>query len=252
MTLDRPNHPEQIAALKAIGQIVAMVLKTMGEAIEPGITTKELDQLGARLLSEAGAQSAPQLMYQFPGATCISINHKVAHGIPGAYRLQPGDLVNIDVSAEKDGYFGDTGSSFIVPPASPERQFLCKAGRFILKKAIEQVRHGRPLNIIGKTIEKEATKRGLTVIRNLGSHGVGSSLHEEPRFIPSFSDPSDHRMLTEGMVITIEPFISTGAESVEQHADGWTLYTAPGFDTVQYEHSLIVTRGKPIVLTQVA
>lgn len=238
------------AALKAIGAIVADALKTMGAAIRPGMTTAELDAIGEEVLLSRGARSAPQLCYNFPGATCISVNNQVAHGIPGAYVLKAGDLVNIDVSAEKDGFFGDNGSSFAVGEVSPERQRLLREGRKVLNKAIAQVKHGQPLNIIGKTLEKEARKRGYTLIRNLGSHGVGRSLHEEPSFIAPYNDPAEHRMLREGMVITIEPFLSTGATQVLQDADGWTLYTPKNFDTVQFEHSMIVTKGKPVILTQ--
>lgn len=241
---------QDLVALREIGQIVAQVLKQMGQALEPGMTTLELDQLGERLLTEAGARSAPRLMYKFPGATCISVNHKVAHGIPGDNVLQAGDLVNIDVSAEKNGYFGDNGSSFNVPPAQPQRERLCRDGQVILKRALAQARHGRPLNLIGKTIESEARSRGYTVIRNLGGHGVGRTLHEEPSFISPYFDPADKRMLKEGMVVAIEPFISTGANAVEQDKDGWTLYTDPKYDTVQFEHSIVIQRGRPIILTK--
>lgn len=240
------------AALQAVGAIVAEALKTMGESLQAGMTTAELDAIGAEILNSRGARSAPQLCYDFPGATCISVNHKVAHGIPGSDVLKEGDLVNIDVSAEKDGFFGDTGASFCVGKASPERQRLCREGRKVLNKAIAQVRHGKPLNIIGKTLEREARKRGYTLVRNLGSHGVGRSLHEEPSFIAPYNDPNDHRMLVEGMVITIEPFLSTGATEVAQAQDGWTLFTPRHFDTVQFEHSMIVTRGKALILTQAA
>ncbi len=240
---------EERAALQAIGAIVAEALQTMGEALRPVLRTAALDAIGAEVLRSHGARSAPQLCYGFPGATCISVNHRVAHGIPGKTVLRSGDLVNIDVSAEKDGFFGDTGASFCVGAASPRREKLCRDGRKVLAKAIAAVRHGRPLNIIGQTLEREARKRGYTLVQNLGSHGVGRSLHEEPGFIAPFHDPDDRRQLVEGMVITIEPFLSTGATLVKQARDGWTLYTEPEYDTVQFEHSLVVTRGQPLILT---
>jgi methionyl aminopeptidase len=145
------------------------------------MTTRELDQLGREMLEAQGARSAPELSYQFPGATCISVNHEVAHGIPGATRLQVGDLVNIDVSAEKEGFFADTGASFVVPPGSPERLKLCHAGQEILKRTLAGVKAGLPLNSIGRRLQKEAHQRGYTLIQNLGSHGVGQALHEAPR-----------------------------------------------------------------------
>ncbi|MBF2053305.1 MAG: type I methionyl aminopeptidase [Candidatus Sericytochromatia bacterium] len=238
--------------LQAIGRIVADVLQRMGASLQPGMTTAELDQLGQQWLSEAGARSAPKLAYNFPGATCISVNEAVAHGIPGALKLQPGDLVNIDVSAEKNGFFADTGASFCVTPVSPARQRLCQAGQEILAAAIQVARAGLPLNGIGKVIQAEARARGYSVIRNLGSHGVGRALHEDPEFIAPYDNRKDRRKLRAGTVITIEPFISTGAESVYEAKDGWTLCTAKRFDTVQYEHSLIITETEPLILTQLS
>lgn len=240
----------ELKRLQEIGQIVARVLKAMGQALTPGMTTRELDQLGRQGLEAEGARSAPELTYGFPGATCISVNHQVAHGIPSETRLQPGDLVNIDVSAEKAGFFADTGASFVVPPAAPARLRLCREGQTILKRTLAGVRAGLPLNSIGHRLHKEAQQRGLTLIQNLGSHGVGKALHEAPEFIAPYPDPKDKRMLKAGMVITIEPFVSNGAKAVFQLKDGWTLATQPGFDTVQYEHTLVVTRGKPLILTQ--
>ena len=183
------------------------------------------------------------------GATCISINHAVAHGIPDDTRIQPGDMVNIDVSAEREGVFADTGASFIVPPVRPEQEHLCQTTRKALNRAVQAVRTGQKLNAIGRAIEQTANHHGYTVIRNLGSHGVGHSLHEEPGFIPGFYDPRDKRMMQEGMVFTIEPFLSTGAEHADDHDDGWTLITEPGILTAQYEHTLVVTKRGPIVVT---
>ncbi|MGV3526854.1 MAG: type I methionyl aminopeptidase [Candidatus Sericytochromatia bacterium] len=243
------NTPEDLEHLRVIGRIVADVLQRMGDALEPGMRTSELDALGSQWLTEAGARSAPALSYGFPGATCISVNHEVAHGLPGARQLQAGDLVNIDVSAEKNGYFADTGASFCVPPAQPARAQLCQTGYAVLMRAIDEVRAGRPINGIGKRLQAEVKRRGLTLIENLGSHGVGRALHEAPEFIAPYFDRRDKRVLEAGMVITLEPFVSNGAKAVHELNDGWTLATRPGFDTVQYEHTLVVTTGKPLILT---
>lgn len=236
-------------ALQEIGQIVADVLQRMGKAIAPGMTTGELDALGSRWLTEAGARSAPQVMYKFPGATCISINHEVAHGIPGDKVIQAGDLVNIDVSAEKNGFFGDTGTSFCVGDPTPVQQRLLQAGRDILALAMQVATAEAKINEIGRVISETARERGYTFIRNLGSHGVGRSLHEAPKFIAPYYDRKDKRRLKKGMVITIEPFISTGAQQVSEAEDGWTLFTAPRFQTVQFEHSMIITEAQPLILT---
>lgn len=240
---------EELEGLKAIGRIVAQVLSAMGAAIEPGMTTAELDALGRALLDKEGARSAPELAYDFPGATCISINEEIAHGIPGARVIRAGDLVNIDVSAEKDGFFGDTGASFAVPPVRTQIENLCRDGRKAMWEGIRAVRPGAPLNAIGERIESFAEKRGYSLIRNLASHGVGRSLHEEPEAISTWRDPADRRRMHEGQVFTIEPFLSLGGDVAAEAGDGWTLLADPSAPTVQYEHSLVVTKNGPVILT---
>jgi len=241
-----------LIALRKIGKIVAQCLQYMGSKLEPGITTRELDQLGHVFLEKHGARSAPKLVYNFPGTTCISVNEEAAHGIPGARVFAAGDLVNIDVSAELDGYFADTGGSFIIPPESEIKRNLCLATKRALEMALRSTTAGQPLNNIGKAIEKEAHRSKLTIIENLGSHGVGRALHEEPGFIPAYYDRKDKRVMKENQVITIEPFLSTGATKVFETGDGWTLATAKRFLTAQYEHTLVITKGKPLIMTLLA
>lgn len=243
------TNADELERLKAIGRIVARVLEAMGKAIEPGMTTAELDRLGDELLAKAGARSAPRTDYDFPGATCISINEEVAHGIPGPRPICAGDLVNIDVSAEKDGFYGDTGASFAVAPVDPAVKALCRDGRRAMWAGIRAVRTGRPLNEIGKRIEEFSSKKGYTLIRNLASHGVGRSLHEEPKEIATWYDQDDRRVMEEGSVFTIEPFLSTRSEWVDTGDDGWTLTMLDGGRAVQYEHTVVATRNGPIVLT---
>lgn len=246
MSIETEND---LIALRKIGKIVAQCLQYMGSKLEPGITTRELDALGEAFLESHGARSAPKLTYNFPGTTCISVNEEAAHGIPGARILAAGDLVNIDVSAELGGYFADTGGSFIIPPESSVKRNLCLATKRALDMAVRSAHAGQPLNIIGKAIEKEALRNNLSVIENLGSHGVGRALHEEPGFIPGYYDPKDKRILKENQVITIEPFLSTGATEVFEGGDGWTLLTSKRFFTAQYEHTLVITKGKPLIMT---
>jgi len=241
---------EQLECLRRVGAIVAAVCRLMGSRLEPGMTTRELDDIGRAALEHDGCRPAPSLVYDFPGATCISMNHAVAHGVPDETRIAPGDMVNIDVSAERDGIFADTGASFVVPPALPAQERLCRSTRKALNRAIQTVRPGRRLNLIGHAIERTAREDGYTIIRNLGSHGVGHSLHDEmPGFIPSYYERHDRRLMTEGLVFTIEPFLSTGAELAEEQADGWTLATASGIMTAQYEHTLVVGKRGAIVVT---
>lgn len=246
MTIDSQND---IDALMRIGRIVSQVLQKMLDSLEPGMTTAELDAIGQRLLDSYGARSAPRIAYNFPGATCISINEEAAHGIPGDRRIQPGDMVNVDVSAELDGYFADTGGTRVVPPSNAIKSRLCRATMTALKEAMKQARHGNPINHIGKAVQKVAKTHRFKIIRNLAGHGVGRSLHEEPGSIVGYYDPRDRRILHEGMVITIEPFLSTKSSHANQADDGWTLLGAPGNLSAQYEHTMIITRGSPIVVT---
>lgn len=247
------DSEQDLICLRKIGAIVADCLLHMASRLASGITTRELDEVGRIYLESHGARSAPVLTYNFPGTTCISVNEEAAHGIPGAKILRAGDLVNIDVSAELGGYFADTGGSFVVEaPDSRESQIkrdLCLATQRALSLAIKEARAGRKLNLIGRAIEKEARRSKLTVIENLGSHGVGRALHEEPGFIPSFYDPKDERILLENQVITIEPFLSTGAREVFDTGDGWTLATSKKYLTAQYEHTLVITKGMPLIMT---
>ncbi len=243
------NTEKDLESLRKIGKIVARCLQHMHSKLEPGITTGELDAIGGRFLEFHGARSAPKLTYNFPGFTCISVNEEAAHGIPGSKILQAGDLVNIDVSAELDGYFADTGGSAIIPPHSNLYLRLCAAAKKALENAMIEARAGARINRIGHAIETEARRNGLTVIENLGSHGVGRALHEEPGFIAGYYDKRDTRILKENQVITIEPFISSGAHEVFENGDGWTLITKPGTYTAQYEHTMVITRGKPLIMT---
>lgn len=240
---------KDLEGLRKSGRVVARCLQLMQSKLEPGMTTAELDEIGGRFLALNGARSAPKLTYNFPGHTCISVNEEAAHGIPGPRVLRAGDLVNIDVSAELDGYFADTGGSAIIPPESKLHLKICAAAKQALESAMLEARAGAPLNRIGYAIEREAKRNGFTVIENLGSHGVGRALHEEPAFIAGFYDKRDRRVLRENQVITIEPFISSGGREVFDTGDGWTLATQPGVYTAQYEHTLVITKGKPLIMT---
>jgi methionyl aminopeptidase len=240
---------DQLDKLRSVGRLVARTLAAMGEALEPGMTTKELDDLGRALLEQEGARSAPELNYDFPGATCISVGPNCAHGIPDSTVVKPGDLINIDVSAELDGYFGDTGASYAVPPVSRHIERLCLDGRRAMWAGIRAVKAGKRLNEIGRSIESFARRKGYTLVRNLASHGVGRSLHEEPSEIPTWYEPRDMRRIPAGLVFTIEPFLSLGADWVEERDDGWSLRPPLHQPTVQYEHTLVATTRGPLILT---
>jgi methionyl aminopeptidase len=245
------ENEDQLEKLRVIGALVARTLTAMGAALEPGMTTLELDDFGRALLEKEGARSAPELTYNFPGATCISVGPDCAHGIRRDTVIKAGDLINIDVSAELDGYFGDTGASFSVPPTTKRIERLCRDGRRAMWAGIRSVKPGGRLNEVGRSIEAFASKNGYSLVKNLASHGVGRSLHDEPREIPTWHEPRDRRVIPEGLVFTIEPFLSLGADWVEELDDGWTLRPPHGQATVQYEHTLVATRNGPLVLTLV-
>ncbi len=249
MTVD---SEEQLEALKRIGRIVALTLKEMSENLRPGISTQELDDIGLRTLEKHGARSAPRLAYNFPGATCISVNEEAAHGIPGKRIILAGDLVNLDVSAELDGYYADTGASYPVPPVTEATQRLCDCTRAALNSAVRAAKAGRKVSAIGKAVEDQAGKCGYNIIASLSGHGVGHSLHDEPRAVANYFNPYDKRLLKEGQVIAIEPFLTTGNGSIVELPDGWTLCTEDKSPLAQYEHTIVVTKGAPIILTQAA
>jgi methionyl aminopeptidase len=246
MTVD---SQADIDGLLRIGRIVAQVLKKLLDALEPGMTTAQLDALAGDLLSSFGARSAPMLTYNFPGHVCISVNEEVAHGIPGPRAFAPGDIVNVDVSAELDGFFADTGGTQVVPPSSLLKDKLCAATHLALREAIKEARANAPLNRIGKAIQRVAKLHNFKTIKNLGSHGVGRALHEPPTDIPNYFEPRDTRLLRNGMVITIEPFLSTKTHNVHEAPDGWTLLGARDSLSAQFEHTMIITRAEPIIVT---
>ncbi|MCB5187196.1 type I methionyl aminopeptidase [Methylobacillus caricis] len=241
---------KDVDGILSAGRVVAIVRDAMLKALEPGMTTAELDRLGADLLDQFGARSAPRMVYDFPGATCISINEEAAHGVPGSRVIYAGDIVNIDVSAELNGYFADTGATQVVPPISNTKARLCHATRVALERAMSEARAGAPINRIGKAIQSVAISHRLKVITNLAGHGIGRSLHEEPEGIVSYYDRGDHRRLQVGQVIAIEPFLSTRSTAVHEAADGWTLVGDSQNLSAQYEHTIIVTKSDPIVATR--
>lgn len=244
------KNNEELEGLRAIGKIVAEIRETLKDATVPGITTKELDDMAGRLFAEKGAVSAPIDQYDFPGYTCISVNHHVAHGIPGSYEIQDGDLVNIDVSGSAGGYFADTGISFVAGTPDEQKQKLCDVAKSALDRALVKVKAGSSLNQIGKAVEREAKDHGLHVIKNLTGHGIGTSLHEEPQHILNYYDPWDKTLLKDGMVLAVEPFVSQKAEQVIELDDGWTFVTPDESLVAQIEHTIVVTKGQPIILTQ--
>lgn len=236
--------------MQEVAKAVATVLFEMKEYTRPGMNTLEIDEYGGKLLKKMGAQSAPKLVYNFPGHTCISVNHEIAHGIPRVNSIvRDGDLINIDVSAELNGFFADNGMSFVMGQDLYGHAHLVATSKIILKKAIEQIKDGVRISAIGRTIEAEAFKAGYKVIKNLCGHGIGRKLHEEPREITNYPDKFNFKKFTKNSVVAIETFISTKSNMAYTMKDGWTLSGNKGGYVAQHEHTLVVTEDAPVILT---
>lgn len=243
------DNEVQFEKMQEIGAIVANCLEYLKSKARAGTTTIELDYLAGKFLSKYGAVSAPKSVYNFPGNVCFSHEHDVAHGIPSNKVLHDGDLLNIDVSASKDGFYADNGESFVIGNIKNKKHNLCRHVKNALDLAVSTARAGVKVNRVGLAVEQYAKRNKLTVIRDLGGHGVGNSLHEEPGFIGSFCDPSDKRIFSENLVVAIEPFLSNGAHHIDEAVDGWTLYHDKYY-SVQKEHTLMIRKGKPFIFTK--
>ena len=241
----------ELVGMKKASEAVAYTLKEMIRYAKPGMTTKHLDLYGAQILSDFGARSAPYLAYGFPGWTCISVNNEFCHGIPSENKImEEGDLVNIDVSAELHGFWSDNGYSFVLGEDKNGHQKLVDASKEILQKAIYNIKDGVKISEIGHLIETQAKKRGHKVVKNLGGHGIGRSLHERPEELLNYKNKFDQRRFRKNSVVAIETFISTSSIYAVQLKDGWTMVGNRGGYMAQHEHTIVVTEGKPIILTE--
>jgi methionyl aminopeptidase len=241
----------ELAGMKAISEAVAVTLKEMRDYARVGMTTKELDEYGRTILERFGAKSAPKLTYGFPGWTCISVNNEIAHGIPStATVLKEGDLVNVDVSAELEGFWSDNGGSFVLGEDLNKHNPLVEASKRILYKAIATVKPGMRIAELGKLIQGEAAGYGYKVIKNLVGHGIGRSLHEAPKEIPCYYDRLNTNRFQKDSVVAIETFISTGSSHAYDKGDGWTFVTRDGSFVAQHEHTLVIREDGALVLTE--
>jgi methionyl aminopeptidase len=239
---------QELVSLKAAGHVVRMVLDAMKAEVRPGVTTRYLDEIGARIMQENGAHSAPSMVYHFPGASCISLNDEAVHGIPGERNLAEGDLVKLDVTVEKDGYMADAAITVPVGRVSLQAEELMACAERAFHKAMLVARAGFRVFEIGKMVEREVRRSGFAVVRELGGHGIGRAIHELPH-IPNYPDPQARQVMNEGLVITVEPIISTGSGRVYTDKDTWTVRTADHALSAHFEHTLVVTSGPPILLT---
>jgi methionyl aminopeptidase len=245
MTID---SQDDFDALVRAARVVKEAREEMAVAVVPGVTTGELDAIGRDVFRRHGARSAPRVTYRFPGSTCISVNDEAAHGVPSlTRRLREGDLVNLDVSAELDGYYSDTGLSLPVGAVTPVAARLLSATREAQGDAMAAARPGARLRDVGRAAQRRARRRGFCVIRNLFGHGIGRGLHEAPS-VPSVDD-GQRGVLHEGMVLAVEPFLSVSSSFVVDDPDGWTLRTSDGSLVAQHEHTMVVAEEGPLVLT---
>jgi len=220
----------------------------MAAAVRPGVTTAELDHIGAGVLRENGAESAPPEVYGFPAAVCISVNDEAIHGIPGTRVLQDGDLVKLDLVAEKDGFYADAAVTVRVGVVSPEADALVRCAERAFRKATTVAVPGNRVHEIGRAVEREVRASGFSVLRELCGHGVGRTIHEEPQ-VPNYHNPRQRSRLTEGLVITIEPIIAAGTGRAVLQGDRWTVRTGDGSLSAHYEHTVVITRPAPILVT---
>jgi methionyl aminopeptidase len=246
--------PEELAAMRAAGRVVRLMLEAMKAAVRSGVTTAELDRIGSDVMVRNGAVSGPTVVYNFPGVSCISVNDEIVHGIPSSRKLRNGDLLKLDVTIQKDGFMADAAETVIVgdtpETAAPSSlgNRLAATARHAFEQAMKVAHAGNRVQDIGRVVEKAVTADGFHVIRDLCGHGIGRTIHENPS-VPNWPDPSASSLLTEGLVITVEPIIASKSGRSVLAKDGWTVRTADRGLAAHYEHTLVITKAEPILLT---
>jgi methionyl aminopeptidase len=242
---------QEIEKMAAAGRIVAETIAHVGEQLEPGITTGELDAIAEEVIRSHGGVPTSKGYRGYPAAICISPNSMVVHGIPGAHRVAAGDLITIDVGVTLDGYITDSAFTFPVGDVTEEAQRLLDTGRDALAAGIAQAQAGNRVGDISAAVQQLVEGRGFSVIRSLVGHGVGRSYHEDPH-IPNFGQPGRGPLLSEGMTIAIEPMITAGGPDVYVHDDDWSISTQDGSLAAHFEHTVAVTAAGPRILTRAA
>jgi methionyl aminopeptidase len=240
------DSPDELAGLRAAGRVVAEAIREMARRVRPGVSTGELDEVAARVFARHGARSGPQLDYDFPGTVCLSVDDEAVHGIPGPRRLREGQLIKLDVTAELDGFYADACRTVAVGRVKPREQRLMAASQSALKRGMAAAVAGANVGAVGAAVNREVTRRGFSVIEELAGHGIGRKIHEEPD-VPNID--WDGPILTDGLVITIEPIIAAGESDVYMDGDGWTVKTYDRSPTAHFEHTIVVTEGAPILVT---
>jgi methionyl aminopeptidase len=242
------ESPDDLNGMREAGRITAETLDALERHVKVGVTTAELDAVAAAVFAKHGARSAPAVVYGFPGTVLVSINDEIVHGVPGPRRIARGDLVKLDVTVEKNGFIADAARTVIAGRGSDTARRLAACAAAAFRAAQSIARAGTPVNEIGRAVEREVRRHGFTVVRGLSGHGVGRTIHEEP-LVPNEYDPLQKDVLTEGLVLTIEPMISAGSAQSVTDKDGWTIRTRDGSLSAHYEHTLVITKSDPLILT---
>ncbi len=238
---------DELEGIKRAGAVVAEALAAMKAAVKPGVTPAQLDAICGEVFAEYGAVSAPRLEYGAPVHAFVSVNENVVHGLPTNRPLKPGDVVKLDVTPNVGGFVADAALSVVVAPASKVATRLVACAEAAFWAALNVAQAGRPLHALGRAVEREVGRRGFHVIRELAGHGVGRAIHEAPEVLNFYR--LDNIKLTEGLVLAVEPMVATRAGRVMRRADGWTLGVRPGTLTAHFEHTVVITHGKPLVVT---
>ena len=242
---------KELALMKEACAVAAGALKAAGAAVEPGVTTEEINRIAHNFIIKSGAIPTFKGYNGYPAATCISINDEVIHGIPSKKRIvKAGDIVSIDVGATLNGYVGDNAATFAAGDISPEAQRLCDTTRESLYEGIKAAVAGGRIGDIGSTIQRYCEERGFSVVREFTGHGVGKQMHEDPS-VPNFGTPGRGVRLLPGMTIAIEPMINVGGAGIRQLPDGWTIKTKDGSLSAHFEHTVAITADGPVILTMI-
>ena len=242
------KSPREIELMRIAGRIVAETHELLREVIRPGITTLELDTIAEAHIKKSGGIPAFEGYNGFPASICSSINEQVVHGIPGSTMLKDGDIIGIDIGAVYEGYYGDAARSYGIGHIDDERERLLKVTEESFFAGIEHALAGKRLSDVSNAIQKHVESNGFSIVRDFVGHGIGSSMHEEPQ-IPNYGPPNKGPRLVAGMALAIEPMVNLGKYAVKVLKDGWTVVTADGKPSAHYENTIVITNGKPEILT---
>jgi len=242
------KSPREIELMRTAGRIVAETHELLRKAIRPGITTLELDAIAEEFIRKRGAIPAFKDYNGFPASICSSINEQVVHGIPGPTVLKDGDIIGIDIGAVYDGYYGDAARTYGIGSIDKETERLLKVTEESFFKGIEYALPGNRLSDISHSIQKHVESNGFSVVRDFVGHGIGRNMHEDPQ-IPNYGLPHKGPRLAAGMALAIEPMVNQGKYAVKVREDGWTVVTADGKPSAHYENTIVITNGKPEILT---